>query len=267
MTSKLAVVTGASSGIGEQFARVLAARGYDLVVCARRRERLEALARELRVACRTQLHTLAADLSNPVGVDDLIAAVEKLDRPIDLLINNAGFGSYGAFDRLPIEREVKMVDLNVRALVALTGAFLPGMIKRKSGAIIQVASTTSFQPVPYMAVYGATKAFVLSFSEAVAAECAGTGVQVLSVCPGHTPTEFQQISGVNNRPSRTISQRVEDVVHEALRALDTPKANVVVTGWPNRITSQLPRLVPRRLVRWAIERAFRPRSPEQDPTR
>jgi uncharacterized protein len=260
MASKLAVVTGASSGIGEVFARALAKRGCDLVVSARRRERLQALAEDLRARHNVAVHMAPADLANPLGVDDLLGVVESLACPVDLLVNNAGFGSYGPFHRLPLERELAMVDLNVRALVALTGALLPGMLDRGQGAIVQIASTTSFQPVPYMAVYAATKAFVLNFSEAVAHECKGTGVQVLTVCPGHTPTEFQQVSGVHQRPTRTSSQSAQDVVGEALDALDRKRETVVVTGWPNRITTQFPRLVPRRLLGWAIERAFRPTS-------
>jgi hypothetical protein len=258
MTLRLAVVTGASSGIGEAFARALAQRGYDLVLCARRKERLDVLAEDLRNSHGTVVHVAPADLANPAGVDDLLQAVETLGSPVDLLVNNAGFGSYGTFHSLPLARELAMVDLNVRALVALTGSLLPSMIARGQGAILQIASTTSFQPVPYMAVYGATKSFVLSFSEAVAQECVGTGVRVLTVCPGHTPTEFQQVSGAHARPTRTTSQTAQDVVREALVALDRPKGPVLVTGWPNRVTTQIPRFLPRRWLGWAIERAFRP---------
>lgn len=260
MTSKLAIVTGASSGIGEAFARALAVRGCDLVVTARRENRLQSLASEIVDRHGVQTHVFPADLTTPVGVDDLWREVERLGRPVEVLVNNAGFGSYGRFDRLPIDRELAMIDLNVRALVALTGLVLPTMLQRSRGAIIQIASTTSFQAVPYMAVYGATKAFVLSFSEAIAAECAGKGVRVLAVCPGHTPTEFQKVSGVDARPMRTSSQSADDVVNEALGALDHGRSSMVVTGWPNRVTTQLPRLVPRRVLGWAIERAFRPQS-------
>jgi hypothetical protein len=259
MTSKLAVVTGASSGIGEVFARALATRGFDLVLCARRKDRLDRLATELHEAHAVTCHLAVADLAQPSGVDSVLALVESLSRPVSMLVNNAGFGSYGPFHGLPLDREVAMVDLNVRAVVALTGALLPDMIARKEGAIVQIASTTSFQPVPYMAVYGATKAFVLSFSEAIAQECQGTGVHVLTVCPGHTPTEFQVVSGVHARPARTTSQTAEEVVREALDALDRRRETLLVTGWPNRVTTQLPRLVPRRWLGRAIERAFRPR--------
>lgn len=258
MTSKLALVTGASSGIGEVFARRLAARGCDLVLSARREDRLRSLAGELEREHGVKVIVAVADLSKPAGVDDLQSVVEKLDRPVDLLVNNAGFGSYGPFHALPVDRELAMVDLNVRALVALTGAFLPAMIGRGRGIVVQIASTTAFQPVPYMAVYGATKAFVLSFSEAIARECEGTGVRVLTVCPGHTPTEFQKISGVDARPTRTSAQSADEVVREVLETLDRGTDTVVVTGWPNRLTTQLPRLLPRRLLGRAIERAFRP---------
>lgn len=259
MTSKLAVVTGASSGIGEAFCCALAQRGYDLAICARRKDRLLMLAQSLHETQGIVCHPFVADLAQPARVDTLLADVESLSRPVDLLINNAGFGSYGAFHRLPIEREVAMIDLNVRALVALTGAMLPTMLARGQGAIIQIASTTSFQPVPYMAVYAATKAFVLSFSEAIAQECRQTGVRVLTICPGHTPTEFQLVSGVNERPVRTASQTAKDVVREALTALERGRDTLVVTGLPNRITTQAPRLIPRRWMGRMIERAFRPR--------
>ncbi|MCU0690457.1 MAG: SDR family oxidoreductase [Polyangiaceae bacterium] len=260
MTYPLALVTGGSSGIGEAFARALAARKHHLMLAARRRDRLASLAADLRAAHGVDVHVVGADLARPTGVDDLRNAVEALRTPVDLLVNNAGVGSYGHFARLPLEHELAMVDLNVRAVVAMTGAILPGMLARGKGTILQIASTTSFQPVPYMAVYGATKAFVLAFAEAVAAEIAGSGVRVIAVCPGHTPTEFQERSGVDQRPTRTSSQSAQDVVREALQHLDRGGGPVLVTGRPNRITTQLPRVLPRRLLSSAIERAFRPKA-------
>jgi uncharacterized protein len=255
-----ALVTGASSGIGAAFARALAARGQPLVLVARRRERLEQLGGELRARHGVAVELVCADLSKPLGVDDVTRAVEARGLEIELLVNNAGFGSYGAFAQLPLHRELEMIDLDVRALVALTGHYLPRMIERQRGAIIQIASTTSFQPVPYMAVYGAAKAFVLHFSEAVARECISTGVRVLAVCPGHTPTEFQRVSGADRRPTRTTSQSADDVVSEALAALERggDAGDVVVTGLPNKLTTQAPRLLPRRTLARLIERAFRP---------
>ncbi len=259
MARPCALVTGASSGIGEAFARALAARGHDLIVVARRRDRLEALASRLRDLHAVDVHVIALDLSVATSIDDLVGALDGMGVVPDVLVNNAGFGSYGAFAELPLDRELCMIDLNVRALVALTGHLLPRMIRRGSGVLLQIASTTSFQPVPYMAVYGATKAFVLSFSEAIARECEGSGVRVLAVCPGHTPTEFQEISGVNRRPTRTAAQPAADVVREALGAMDRGGAHVVVTGMPNRMTTQLPRVLPRKAMSWVVSRAFRPR--------
>jgi short-subunit dehydrogenase len=260
MTSPTALVTGASSGIGEAFAHALASQGHHLALAARRRNRLERLAGELRAAHGVDVATYAVDLSKPQGVDELTSAVDRAGLEIDLLVNNAGFGSYGPFVELELGRELEMIDLDVRALVALTGHFLPPMLARGKGAILQIASTTSFQAVPYMAVYGACKAFVLSFSEAISSECQGTGVRVLAVCPGHTPTEFQQISGGDRRPTRTTSQTAADVVAEALAALDKGRDDVVVTGVPNKVTAQLPRLLPRRWLGRILERAFRPRA-------
>jgi uncharacterized protein len=252
----LALVTGASSGIGAAFARALARRGYDLCLVARRADRLEALAAELKGVVA---QPVVADLAHPSGVEDAIRGFDRLGRELDLLVNNAGVGSYGAFHALPLDRELAMVDLNVRALTMLTGHFLPGMVSRGRGGIIQIASTTSFQPVPYMAAYGASKAYVLHFSEAIARELQGTGVRVIAVCPGHTPTEFQKTSGVDRRPARTSSQDAASVVEEALRAFERGDSPVVVTGWPNRVTTLAPRVLPRRVLSWAVGRAFRPR--------
>jgi len=259
MATPITLVTGASSGLGVQFARAFAARGDHLVITARRRDRLEGLAAELSAKHDIAAQVVVADLSKPAGVDDLQSAVDGVDVTVDRLVNNAGFGSYGRFSELALEQALEMIDLNVRALVALTGCFMPQMLDRGRGEILHVASTTSFQPVPYMAVYGATKAFVLSFSEAIAQECRGTGVRVLAVCPGHTPTEFDEVSGADQRPVRTASQSATAVVREALAALDHSGTHSIVTGTSNKLTTQLPRLLPRRLFGSLIERAFRPR--------
>ena len=256
---QLALITGASSGIGATFARELAGRGYDLVLAARRADRLSSLSAELSSRHGVACSWVQVDLSRPDGAADLVSRTDQLGSPVDMLINNAGFGSYGHFSSLPLERELEMmIDLNVRALVSLTGRFLPRMVERGRGQIIQIASTTSFQPVPFMATYGASKAFVLHFGEAIAREVQATGVRVLTVCPGHTPTEFQENSGVQQRPMRTSKQSADDVVREALHALERGD-HVIVTGWPNRITTRLPRLVPRRVLTWAVGRGFQPR--------
>ncbi len=251
-----ALITGASSGIGEAFARAVAARAYDVVLVARRQERLRELASALTAQHGVAAQVLVADLSTPSGVDQVMQGVDTIQ--IDLLINNAGFGSYGAFWELPQERELQMIDLNVRALVALTGHFLPKMVSRGAGGIIQIASTAAFQPVPFMATYAATKAFVLHFSEAVAREVHGSGVRVVAVCPGHTPTEFQSCSGVDRRRARTPMQSADDVVREALDAYERCSSSFVVTGLPNKIITQSSRVLPRRVLSWVVAHAFRP---------
>ncbi|HEY6236260.1 MAG TPA: SDR family oxidoreductase, partial [Candidatus Elarobacter sp.] len=185
-----ALITGASSGIGEAFARALAARGEDLVLVARSAERLEALAAELSAKHGVRAHVLPADLSDPKAVDALVAELTARGLTVTTLINNAGFGTHGEFASLDAARERDEVIVNVLAPVQLTHALLPAMVARKSGAIVNVGSTASFQPVPYMAVYGATKAFLLSFSEALAEEVRAHGVRVVALCPGQTDTAF-----------------------------------------------------------------------------
>lgn len=255
----LALVTGASSGIGEQFARALSAKGYDLILVARRRDRLLSLSEEL-AKHNTTTRIVDLDLASASGVTQLCTVIDGIDQPIDLLINNAGVGSYGSFVDLPIQSELKMIDLNIRALVALTHHCLPNMVARKKGAIMQIASTAAFQATPYMATYGATKAFVLQFTEAIARELIDSGVRIVAICPGHTPTEFQERAGVHRRSMRTTSQSAEDLVKEALLALDGCDCHVVVTGTPNKFTSQTQRFLPRRLMSWIVARGFRPRA-------
>ncbi len=195
---KTALVTGASAGIGAEFARALAARGSDVILVARSQERLRALADELARDFGVRAEVIAADLTRADAARDLYAEAEVRGLTVDLLINNAGFGTHGPFETLAPARDHAEVMLNVAAVVDLTHLFLPAMLKRGDGAVINVASTASFQPVPYMAVYGATKAFVLSFSEALWAECRGRGVRVLALCPGTTATEFFDVVGTQD---------------------------------------------------------------------
>ncbi len=254
----LALVTGASSGIGRVFAHAFAARSYDLVVVARRKPVLDQVALELRERYGVSVHVIVCDLTSDTDTRTLLHEVDRLGCP-DVVVNNAGFGAYGAFAELSMERHVAMIALNVRSLVLLTGHFLPKMLAKNHGSIIQIASTTSFQPVPYMAVYGATKAFVLSFTEAIAREVSESSVRMIAVCPGHTPTEFQHVSGADKRPTRTSSQSAEEVVEEALHAWEHGAEHVVVTGLPNKITTQVSRILPRRTLTWLVGKAFRPR--------
>jgi short-subunit dehydrogenase len=203
---------------------------------------------------------LALDLQQHEAGAQLFEETQKRELEIDTLINNAGFGSMGDFAKLDPDRELEMIELNVRALVDLTHRFLPPMRERKRGTIINVASTAAFQPVPYMATYAATKAFVLSFSEALWEENRLHGVHVMALCPGVTETNFFQASEIDRPPMRTI-QTPEEVVETALRALDRKK-NLVVSGWTNWFTVEAQRVVPRSLVTKAVGKALRSRFEE-----
>src|SRR5512139_593388 len=195
MTTPVALVTGASAGLGVDFARQLSSKGMRLVLVARRKDRIDALAAELGNA-----RAVAADLSLPGAADALMADFDAHGEHVQLLVNNAGFGLAGRFAKLDSKRQRQMIDLNCGTLVELAHAVLPGMIERKQGAILNVASTAAFQPGPGMAVYFATKAFVLSFSEALHEEVRKDGVTVSALCPGPTATEFGQVAGFKGHP-------------------------------------------------------------------
>ena len=224
MAQEIALITGASSGIGEAFARRLARDGRNVALVARRGDVLERLAATLR-GNRVEAHVIPADLTRPGAVQALAEDLERRGCVVDWLVNNAGFGTYGAFHELPIQRELEQIQLNVSALVELTGRFLPGMVTRKRGTVINIASVAGFAPGPYMATYCATKAFVKSFSEAVASEASGTGVNVLCVCPGFTRTEFQSHVDVDTSIVPSMAwQSAEEVADEAVRGLVEPPA-------------------------------------------
>ncbi|RPI49792.1 MAG: SDR family oxidoreductase, partial [Chloroflexi bacterium] len=191
-----ALVTGASRGIGEAFARQLAAQGKDLVVVSRDEARLQELADELSAAHGVRVHVIACDLSMPGAAGQVWAETERLGIAVDLLVNNAGVGKRGVFAELDHDFQAAMVRLNVNAVVELTRLYLPGMRARHRGGVINVASNAAFQPVPYMAVYAATKAFVLHFSEALAEEVGPGGVWVMALCPGATDTTFWEVAGL-----------------------------------------------------------------------
>src|SRR5438094_7791729 len=217
MAQDVALVTGASSGIGEALPRRLARDGRPLVLVARRADRLESLARALRAAHGVEAHVLAQDLLRPGAVQAVLAEVDRRGLTVEWLVNNAGFGTGGRFDQLPVERELEEIRLNVEALVEFTGRCLPAMVARRRGAVMNVASMAAFGPMAYSATYGATKAFVLSFSEAVAAELRGTGVTVMALCPGPVRTEFQKVA--NNERMRFPSfiwTEADRVVNEAI---------------------------------------------------
>jgi uncharacterized protein len=254
-SSGVAVVTGASSGIGAEFARALSRRGYDLVLVARRRDRLDALAQELGSA-----HVVEADLAADAGA--VLREIEQLGLRVDLLVNNAGFGSWGRFWELDAEKEAEQVRLNCEAVVVLTRAFVPGMVERQRGGIINVASTAGMQPLPYEATYAATKAFVRSFSQALRTELRGTGVKLLNVDPGPVATEWQEVAGYRDPDSTMgVPGKIgpEQVVEEALEAFDRDRRSIVpgrTIRWFVRLNAPAPTALKLRVV----ERAYRPKN-------
>lgn len=267
LRNQTALVTGASSGIGAVFARALAARGSHLILAARSTDRLEALAGELSTRHGVRAIALRADLSRPGAGAELSREVAARGLAVDVLVNNAGFATHGAFDAAPPERERDEIQVNVAAVVDLAHAFLPGMLARGTGAIVNVASTAAFQPVPYMAVYGATKAFVLSFSEALWAEVRGRGVSVLALCPGQTETAFFDVAGDEARFGR--AETAEVVVERALRALARNRS-YVVSGALNYLVAHQSRIFPRGLTARISAALLRPRPaprPEAAPGR
>ena len=240
------LITGASSGIGEAFARALAARGHNLLLNARSGDKLMTLCSELGRVKGIHCQYIPIDLSRPESPAELFEESMKRDFQIDFLVNNAGFGSMGDFATLDLSRELNMIDLNVRALVELTHRFLQPMRERKSGTIVNVASTAGFQPVPYMATYSATKAFVLSFSEALWEENRPYGIEVMALCPGVTETGFFAASHIQKPPARTV-ETPEEVVQTALRGLRRRKSSII-SGLPNKVLVQSERLMPRAFV-------------------
>ena len=253
----VALVTGASSGLGTEFAKLFAADKHDLVLVARRRDRLEALARELEAAHGIRAHILPADLAAPAGVDDVVDGVSQLDVQVDFLVNNAGFGSSGRFADSDPARQLEMVQVNVAALLWLTRAFLPGMIARGRGRILNVGSTAGFVPGPFMAVYYASKALVNSFTEALGYELRGTGVTATLSCPGATDTEFASVAG-SHRPLlfRLGAADAATVAREAYRATMRGRP-LVIHGFKNKLTVQFLRLGSRGAIR-AIAASLNP---------
>jgi hypothetical protein len=243
---EVTLVTGASAGLGVHFARQCRERGDELVLVARRKDRLEALAAELGSA-----HVIVADLAQPGAPERLLAEVAGAGLEVDTLINNAGFGAAGTFVEAPAKRLLEMIDLNVRSLTELCRLALPQMLERRRGFILNVASTAAFQAGPYSAVYYATKAYVLSLSEALHEESKGRGVHVSALCPGPTATEFFEVAG---SPDGRLAKMATDpaaVVRAGLDGLARNKA-IVVPGIMNKMTSQAGRILPRKVLRRAV---------------
>jgi uncharacterized protein len=249
MSPETVLVTGASSGIGLELARCFADDDCRLVLVARKGNALEALATELRRVHRIQAQVITADLTHPEAPARLLAHLQSAGLKVDVLVNNAGFGAQGRFAELPLRRQLEMLQVNITSLTHLTGLLLPGMIERRRGGILNVASTAAFQPGPGMAVYYATKAYVLSFSEALAEELAGTGVTVTAVCPGPTSTNFGATANMNTLGLvKKVSMTAEAVARQGHRAYRRGQV-VLINGYRNAFPACLVRFFPRAVVR------------------
>jgi short-subunit dehydrogenase len=245
MSRPVCLVTGASAGIGRELARQAAADGHDLVLVARRRERLEELGAELTGAHGGTAHVVPADLADPAAPAAIAAELADKGVEVDVLVNNAGFGSNGRFHELDLSWELKMVQVNIAAQVALTGHFLPGMVQRGRGRVLNIASTAAFQPGPKMATYYATKAFVLSWSQAVAVELQGTGVTLTVHCPGATLSEFTDVAGTGKTRLFTTQQApsAAEVARHAWAATKRGE-RVAIHGFANKVGALGARMSP-----------------------
>ncbi len=249
----IALITGASVGIGYELAKQFAANGHDLIIVARDRARLETVKMEIESTFGVQVELLAKDLSLPSTPDEIFQEVSGTGVALDVLVNNAGFGTNGPFAAADLRKELKQVQVNVTSVVHLTGLFLPGMVERGTGKILTVASTAAFQPGPFMAVYYATKAFDLFFCEALASELQGTGVHVTTLCAGPTRTEFQTRAGMKEAKlaGDTMMMEASAVAKIGYDALMKKKV-VVIPGVKNRLLAFSQRFMPRSFVRRVV---------------
>lgn len=253
-----ALVTGASSGIGRAFARALAARGHGVTLVARRRERLEELAEELRSEHGVAADAVACDLSDQGARDELAAEVERLGRRVEVLVNNAGFGVYETFVTGDREKELRQVRVDVEAVVDLTARYLPPMVERQRGAVINMSSTSALQPLPHNAGYAAAKAHVLFFSEALWKEVRGSGVTVTAVLPGPVPTEFQEVNEADfaQHMPKPVWKSAETVAEKALRAAERGR-RTVIPGVVPKLAFAPNRFAPKRVALAVAERIMR----------
>jgi uncharacterized protein len=256
-----ALITGASSGIGLELARIFAANKHDVVLVARSEGKLRELARECE-ASGVRAHVVPADLATPDGARSIVEAVARLGLEIDTLVNNAGFGVYGRFVDTPLATELASIQVNVVALTELTKRCLPGMVARRRGRILNVASTAGFLPGPLMAVYYATKAYVVSFSEAIANELEGTGVTVTVLCPGPTATGFQAVAHLETSRMVSLLRKAtsRSVAEAGYEAVMSGKV-LCIPGVPNKVSALLaPRLFPRAIIRKVVRAIQEPRA-------
>jgi short-subunit dehydrogenase len=260
---KWALVTGASSGIGAALAQELAAGGAHLVLTARRARRLVQLRRTLHAAHGVSIEIVPADLAQPGAPTEIFAFTQERGIAVDLLVNNAGIGSYGEFYGRDRESELRIIQVNCSALVHLTHLYLPDMVERRSGAVLIVSSTAAYQGVPYMATYAASKGFGLLFAEALAREVEGHGVSVCALCPGPTASEFQKVAGVPDGLSVGL-EPADRVAREGLRALAAGEHSVI-SGFTNWLGVEVQRMVPRHAVTSAVEMLLRPAHRRQTP--
>jgi len=252
-----ALITGASAGLGAAFARRCAAEGMDLVLVARRRDRLDALAEELKQAHKIKTHVVAVDLGAPEAPGIIKQSCDDAKVKVSMLINNAGFGSHALYHETDPDWHINMVRVNCEAPVALTNLFLPPMIKRKNGAVIFLASTAAYQPTPYFAVYGATKSFNLMLGEALWAEMRPYGVDVLAVSPGYTTTEFQDVADIKTLPPKSLWRSPEDVIRTCFQALG--KYPSAIDGSKNFLSAFATRLAPRKLLASTAKKVLKPK--------
>jgi short-subunit dehydrogenase len=246
------VITGASSGIGTEIARLLAARGYGVTLVARREDRLRALAEELAAASKIRAEVIPVDLSDEAARAGLAEEVAQRGLTVDVLVNNAGFSTVGPVHKSDPAREVSMIRTDVEAVAHLCSTFVPGMVERGRGAVLNVASTAAFQPLPGQAGYGAAKAFVLSYSRAMDQELRGKGVTVTCLCPGPVETGFAEAAGIGDEAAAASLPKVmwvsaEDVAAAAVAGMDKGRS-VVIPGTPNRVLAGLAHHVPRKVL-------------------
>lgn len=251
-TDRTALVTGASSGIGVEIARCLAARGHGVTLVARREDRLRELADDLATRHGVRTEVIGCDLTELADRNRLIEQVAERDLAVSILVNNAGFSTMGPVQKADVEREVAMVRTDVEAVIHLCAAFVNGMVERGSGAVLNVASTAAFQPLPGQAGYGGAKAFVLSYTQAIGAELRDTGVTATALCPGPVETGFAEAAGIDDEQAGDALPRImwvsaPDVAAAAVEGMDKGRA-VVIPGLPNRILAQLALHSPRSLV-------------------